>query len=365
VELTVHRLGRVEYGDGLALQKAFGEARATGVGSDSLLLLEHPPVLTLGRGATGQNVLASPQTLASLGVELFETSRGGDVTYHGPGQIVGYPILQLPPDRHDVRRYVRDLEEVIIRALKDFGIAATRIPKWTGVWIGDEHHSGARKVAAIGVHQSRWRTSHGFALNVNTNLSHFGLIVPCGIREKGVTSMQKELGGEVDVQEVEEALIHHFGQVFEARLTNGPGPALRTVSVGVVRHGAAGVEALVLLRREDQGGFWQPVTGTLEPGEAAETAARREVLEETSAPLKTWALGYRHTFCLGGKVPPVLVEEAAFWAQADPTVQVRHAPDEHVEHAWLPVEEAVSRVPHAGLKRVIREAAVRISLTEK
>ena len=172
--LDVRRLGRVPYGEALAMQRALVEERRDDRIDDVLLLVEHPPVVTLGvRGDGGRShILATPDTLASRGIEVHETGRGGDVTFHGPGQIVGYPIIDLRPDRCDVHRYVRDLEEVLVRVAADFGIAATCIPGLTGVWAGMD------KLAAIGVRISRWITSHGFAFNVATNLDHFDLIVP-------------------------------------------------------------------------------------------------------------------------------------------------------------------------------------------
>ena len=183
--IEIRRLGMVPYAEALTLQRELVEARRADAVPDVLLLVEHPPVLTLGvRGDGGRShVLATPEALASQGIEVFETGRGGDITYHGPGQIVGYPIINLKPDRCDVHRYMRDLEEVLIRVAADYGILAKRIEGLTGVWVGEE------KLAAIGVRISRWITSHGFALNHTTNLSHFDLIVPCGIADRGVTSL--------------------------------------------------------------------------------------------------------------------------------------------------------------------------------
>lgn len=209
--IEVRRLGVVPYGDALALQRALAEDRKAARVEDTLLLLEHPHVLTLGvRGDGGRaHILASAESLAARGVEVFETGRGGDVTYHGVGQIVGYPIVDLKPDRCDVHRYVRDIEEVLIRTAGDYGIAAGRIKGLTGVWVGNE------KLAAIGVRISRWVTSHGFAFNVSTDLSYFNLIVPCGIADRGVTSLKKLLGCDVDRAEVEDRIVRHFCDVFE------------------------------------------------------------------------------------------------------------------------------------------------------
>jgi len=208
--MDVRRLGTIGYQEGLELQQQLVDQRKAGLIADQLLLLEHPAVITLGVKTRDDrsHVLATPEALAAAGVGLFETGRGGDVTYHGPGQLVGYPILDLNPNRRDVHRYVRDLEEVLIRAVASFGITADRVPGLTGIWVGDE------KLAAIGVRISRWVTSHGFALNVTTDLSQFNLIVPCGIPDKGVTSMVRLMSRPVQMTEVEDAVVAAFGEVF-------------------------------------------------------------------------------------------------------------------------------------------------------
>lgn len=200
------------YADALALQRALADDRRAGIVGDLLLFVEHPHVLTLGvRGDGGRShILATAEMLAARGVEVHETGRGGDITYHGPGQIVGYPIIDLKPDRCDVHRYVRDLEEVLIRTAADYGISATRVDGLTGVWVGPD------KLAAIGVRIARWITSHGFALNVTTDLGYFDLIVPCGIADRGVTSLARLLGHPVDRREVEDRIAAHFGGVFGA-----------------------------------------------------------------------------------------------------------------------------------------------------
>jgi lipoyl(octanoyl) transferase len=217
--LDVRHLGTVAYGEALELQTVLAEERRHGRIGDVLLLLQHPHVLTLGaRGDGGRShILATPARLSDLGVTVFETGRGGDVTYHGPGQLVGYPILDLKPDRCDVHTYVRDIETVLIRTLADYGIEAGRIPGLTGVWVGHE------KIAAIGIRISRWITSHGFAFNVSTNLDYFRLIVPCGISDRGVTSLEKLLGREVAFDEVEQRVARHFGDVFGSVTVEGEG----------------------------------------------------------------------------------------------------------------------------------------------
>ena len=198
------------YADALALQKELVEERRHGRIGDVLLLVEHPHVLTLGvRGDGGRShILASDEALAARGVDVLETGRGGDITYHGPGQIVGYPIIDLKPDRCDVHRYVRDLEEVLIRVAAEYDLAGERVQGLTGVWVRGE------KIAAIGVRIARWITSHGFALNVTTDLDYFNLIVPCGIADRGVTSLGTLLGRPVDRREVEDHVVRHFGEVF-------------------------------------------------------------------------------------------------------------------------------------------------------
>jgi lipoyl(octanoyl) transferase len=209
--LDVRRLGLVPYGDTLALQRALVEDRRAERIPDTLLLVEHPHVLTLGvRGDGGRShILATADALASHGIEVHETGRGGDITYHGPGQLVGYPIIDLRPDRCDVHRYVRDLEDVLIRTASDFGIAAERVDGLTGVWVGRE------KLAAIGVRISRWITSHGFAVNVSTDLDYFNLIVPCGIADRGVTSLARLAGRPIDSVAVGDRIAKQFAKVFD------------------------------------------------------------------------------------------------------------------------------------------------------
>ena len=205
-ELEVRRLGLVPYADALELQRQLVEARKADRIPDTLLLLQHPPVITLGvKGDGGRShIVASSERLQASGVDVFEAGRGGDVTYHGPGQIVGYPVLDLKPDRCDVHRYVRDIEEVMIRVCADYGITAGRVGGLTGVWVDTE------KIGAIGVKISRWVTSHGFAFNVSTRLDHFQMIVPCGIADRGVTSLVRLTEVPVEIAEVETALAHHF-----------------------------------------------------------------------------------------------------------------------------------------------------------
>ena len=205
-KLLVQKLGRIDYAAALTVQKETERLVKSGEQSDTLLLLEHPHTLTIGRRGEASAVLLNETELEARDVTLFETNRGGKVTYHGIGQIVGYPIINLSPDREDVHRYVRDLEEVILRTLSDFGIEAFRIEGLTGV------HASRGKVAAIGVHIARWVTTHGFALNVNTDLSYFDLIIAC--EGEPVTSMEELLGDTLVLNAVEDRLIVNFAEIF-------------------------------------------------------------------------------------------------------------------------------------------------------
>jgi lipoyl(octanoyl) transferase len=208
--LDVRRFAVLPYDEALALQREVVADRQADRVDDTLLLVEHPSVLTVGvRGDGGRShILASAEALTARGMQVFETGRGGDVTYHGPGQVVGYPIVDLRPDRCDVHRYVRDLEEMLIRVAADFDIETRRVPGLTGVWAGGD------KLAAIGVRISRWVTSHGFALNVTTDLRDFDLIVPCGITNRGVTSLER-LGVTATRAQVEDRIVARFCEVFE------------------------------------------------------------------------------------------------------------------------------------------------------
>lgn len=204
----VQQLGRVDYSKALELQQRSVALCKAGAIPDVLLLLEHPHVYTFGRSAKKEHLLVSRQFLTKVGAEVFQTDRGGDITYHGPGQLVGYPILDLTRHRRDITWYMRSLEEVFIGAVEGFGVQASRLNGATGVWVGDE------KLVAMGVHISRWVTSHGFAFNVNTDLRYFEHIVPCGLRGKGVTSLKKLLGTPVKMEAVVKRVIEEFGRVF-------------------------------------------------------------------------------------------------------------------------------------------------------
>jgi lipoyl(octanoyl) transferase len=356
--LEVHRLGRVEYADGLRLMDLAAERLRAGdpPGTDHLFLVEHPPLFTLGRGAGAANVLAAPDWLERNGFELHATSRGGDVTYHGPGQIVAYPVVDLS-DRRDVRKFVGALEEAMIRCCADLGLEAGRHPRHRGAWIG------ARKVGAVGVHLSRWITSHGLAFNLAPDLSHYRLIVPCGIADPGlsVTSLARELEERgrpaPGRREVEQRLAGHLAEAL-GRRTREREVDLHTVSV--VPLGAGG-RVLLLLRSEAGGGFWQPVTGRVEPGETPLGAAQRELAEEIGADAEVRPLGYVHAFALepvmasrlGGGLR--LAREEAFAARLPAGFEPRLG-EEHVAWGWYDVAEAMPLLRYAGLRRAVRMA---------
>jgi lipoyl(octanoyl) transferase len=209
-------LETMAYGEAYALQQRLHEARVQGEIPDTLLLLEHPPVITLGKGWHPDNLLFSEAEYARRGIEVYPTDRGGDVTYHAPGQLIGYPIFNLCEHERDLHRYLRNVEEALICTLQDFGLEGRREPQYTGVWVGNE------KVAAIGVKASHWVTMHGFALNVNTDLNPFRWIIPCGIQEKGVTSMQQLLGRLLPMEKVIRVVTEQFSEVFQLQLTPSP-----------------------------------------------------------------------------------------------------------------------------------------------
>jgi lipoyl(octanoyl) transferase len=204
-------LDTVSYQEGVAMQESYSQAVASGIENEKLILLQHPHVITLGRGFHQENLLFTKQWLQEQGIAVEESGRGGDVTYHGPGQIVGYPILNIS-DQPDLHLYLRNLEELIIRCVADFGFEAHREVGMTGAWVGRE------KIGAIGVRVSRWVTSHGFALNVNTDLHFFDFIVPCGIKQYGVTSLKKLLGMDVSIARVQDSLIKYFQEIFQRKL---------------------------------------------------------------------------------------------------------------------------------------------------
>lgn len=332
----LRRLHRVTYENGMRMQESLVERRQKDEIPDQLLLLEHPPVITMGRSGSMGNVLASRELLESEGVRFFETTRGGDVTYHGPGQIVGYPIIHLGEGNRDVRKYVTNIEEVLIRTVADFGVTAARWEGRRGVWVGNE------KIAAIGVRVARWVTSHGFALNVSTNLRHFDLITPCGIREGGVTSLERLTRRTIPLDDVQNSIVRHFAEVFRREIVPMPHDI---AIVKVVVHD--GDRVLLLLRSPVEGGFWQPITGTIEPDEDPRAAAARELLEETGIEAAPDDTGLRQSFLIdrhpGETLRFPFVDERTYHVELPPDATIELS-EEHVQYAWFTVESACERI---------------------
>jgi len=368
--LIVRRLGLVEYADGLRMQEAVADAVSEGRAPNHLLLLEHPHVVTVGRRGRWDNLLASDTLLEAQGVERHTTDRGGDITYHGPGQVVGYPVVNLTQGSRDVKRYVDGLVEVLVRTCADFGVTAEPGGKGrVGVWVGEA------KIAAIGVRIHRWVTTHGFALNVRTELDRYALIVPCGLQGAPVTSLTRLAGPEVTVDAVETRLIHHMADVLgqPARTVEHDWVTIQAV---VWRERAGRREFLCLDRTLERGGFTQPVTGRVEAGESPRQAAAREVVEETglsAVPEAVEDLGYVHAFLIERWTRPdnerlyedsarfgaLFCEEHSYAWQAPADATVRLSPHEHTAAAWLPIEAAVEAMVWRGNVRAMRQVARR------
>jgi lipoyl(octanoyl) transferase len=356
--IDVRQARRVEYDDALRAMRLHAQALKQGTDSDTLILLEHPPMFTLGRGAEASDILIGPEDLAKRGIEVHETDRGGEVAYHGPGQLVAYPIFDLSPDRKDVRKFVRALEEVMIRTCATCGVTTQRLEKHPGVWVSDA--LGDRKIGAVGVHLAHWISTHGIALNITTDLSQYDLIVPCGIRDKGVTSLSAE-GVTLPWPQITATLRDAFAEVFEVKLRRAD-PEMRTVQVVVLRDDG---KVLVMRRTMARGGFWQTVTGRIERGEKPGDAAVRELWEETGAHATVEPLDYEHDFPLDpGITRRELVtvkwaRETAYVAHVPAGFECRRAPREHDGHEWLTPAEAFVRLPYAGLRAALRLALAR------
>jgi lipoyl(octanoyl) transferase len=324
---------------------------------DQFLLLEHPPVITMGRSGHESNLLATSELMAQRGVRFYETTRGGDVTYHGPGQIVGYPIVHLGEGRRDIRKYVESIEEVLIRAAADFGVTARRWEINRGIWVGSD------KLAAIGVRVARWVTSHGFAFNVSTDMSHYQLITPCGLQGVGVTSLERLLGSAPEIDAVRSSVVRHFGEVFDREMV------VRDDFMPVVKVMIHDGERVLLLRRNpDAGGNWQPVTGRIEDAESPAEAAIREMREETGLSAPVEALGLTQSFLIDPSHLPEgssarFAHEQTFVARVDPESQVAIDEEEHEASAWFTIEQALDAIRWSDdrdaldlLRRTIRNA---------
>jgi lipoyl(octanoyl) transferase len=335
----LRNLDLVTYENGMRLQQKLVELRQSDSISDQLLLLEHPAVITLGRGGDMRNLLATRDALQAHRVRFYETTRGGDITYHGPGQLVGYPIVHLGEGNRDIRRYVTKLEEVLIRTVAEYGVTAERVDGRRGIWVGND------KIAAIGVRISRWVTSHGFALNVRTNLDHFRLITPCGLAGTGVTSISQLIGREVDLGDVREVVAAKFGEVFDRDMV-ARSETIRLIKVMI----HDGDRVLLLHRKPERGNFWQPITGSIEDGELPIDTARREIGEETGLDGVPEDLQLRQSFMiesqfLAAKHPvPIIASEIGFVAQLSSHTPIRLDESEHDEYGWFTFAEAYEKI---------------------
>lgn len=346
----------VTYENGMKLQQKLVEMRQKNEIEDQLLLLEHPPVITLGRGGDLKNLLATPDMLAAAGVRYFETTRGGDITYHGPGQIVGYPILHLGEGNRDVRKYVTALEEALIRTVAEYGITAERLEGKRGIWVG------RNKMAAIGVRIARWVTSHGWALNVSTNLEHFRFITPCGIHGMGVTSIERETGRRISLEEVRARLAAHFAELFNRDLV----PRAETIRlVKVVVHD--GDRVLLLHRKPERGGFWQPITGSIEPHESPIETARREIVEETGHSAEPRPMDLTQSFMiesqfLESRYPaPIVASEVGFHAELDSSLPIRLDSEEHDASGWFTLAEAYEKIRWSDDREALERLAPQLT----
>jgi lipoyl(octanoyl) transferase len=352
----LRNLHLVTYENGMRLQQKFVELRQNEAIDDQLLLLEHPPVITLGRGGDARNLLAAPAALQSQRVRFFETTRGGDITYHGPGQLVGYPIIHLGEGNRDVRKYVTRLEEVLIRTVAEYGITAERAEGKRGIWAGND------KIAAIGVRIARWVTSHGFAVNVSTNLDHFRLITPCGLHGTGVTSISKLVGRDVALAEVREIVAAKFAEVFERDVVPRS-ESIRLVKILV----HDGERVLLLHRRPERGNFWQPITGSIEEGELPLDTARRELVEETGYSGEPESIDLEQSFMIESHFlaskypPPIIASEIGFVIEVPARMPVRMDEAEHDDYGWFTFAEAYERIRWTDDREALEKVEGRLS----
>ncbi|HJW44612.1 MAG TPA: lipoyl(octanoyl) transferase LipB [Geothrix sp.] len=354
----LRRFKRVFYPAGLRMQKALAEYVNGDGRPDQLVILEHDPVFTLGRNATPADIHMSGDFLAAQGVSVHRTDRGGEVTYHGPGQIVAYPICNLRGGREDVGRLVRGLEEAMIRTAADFGVTADRLKGAPGIWVDTPR--GLEKLGAIGLHLSRWITTHGIAFNVRPNLDHFRWITPCGFTDKGVCSLGSLLGEQAPSWDVAaDRLQAHLTACLAMAFQPVREPS-RSVSALTWRRGAQGPEVLMMLRVPAHGLWWQSVTGMMEPGETPEETAHRELLEETGLTGTLRPLELSHSFWVDPSIvhfpdaEPRFNTEICFSMEVAPEAEVRLEPSEHSEYLWCGLDEAYERMKWEGSKAALQ-----------
>ena len=353
----LRRFGMVLYPAGLRMQQALAREVGEKDLPDQLIILEHDPVFTLGRNATPADIHMSEDFLASQGVSVHRTDRGGEVTYHGPGQIVAYPICNLRGGREDVGRLVRGLEEAMIRTAADFGVVADRLPGAPGIWVDTPR--GPEKLGAIGLHLSRWISTHGIAFNVRPNLDHFRWITPCGFTDKGVCSLASLLGDAAPTMEEAADFLQGHLIHFLALDLQPVQPPTRSVSALTWRRGVAGPEILMMLRVPEHGFWWQSVTGMMEPGETPEETTHRELQEETGLRGSLRSLDFAHTFWVDPAIlgfpegEPRFNTELCFAMEVSRDAEVVLAPDEHTEYLWCSLDEAHKRMRWEGSKAAL------------
>lgn len=354
----IRRLGRVSYEAGLRMQKALALGVREGKLPDQVLVLEHPPVFTLGRNATRQDIHVNDAFLDERGVEVFETDRGGQVTYHGPGQLVVYPICNLGDGRKDLGRFVRGLEEAMIRTAGDFGVTAERLEGFPGIWVNTPR--GWEKLGALGIHLQRWITTHGIAFNVAPEMHHFRWITPCGITDKGVCSLSSLRGEAAPTwEQAAERMESHLAEVFGFEPLTVTPPS-QSVSALTWRRGSKGPEVLVMLRQPEQGLWWSSVTGMLESGESLEAAAHRELKEEAGLSGTLTPMNLVHTFWVDPAIlhlpegEPRFNTETCFHMEVPADAQVRLSPEEHSEYRWCSLEEAHALMRWEGSKAAVK-----------
>ena len=353
----LRRFGRVFYPAGQRLQKALAEYVSEEGRPDQLIILEHDPVFTLGRNATPADIHMSEDFLQSQGVSVHRTDRGGEVTYHGPGQIVVYPICNLRGGREDVGRLVRGLEEAMIRTAADFGVTADRLQGAPGIWVDTPR--GMEKLGAIGLHLSRWISTHGIAFNVRPNLDHFKWITPCGFTDKGVCSLASLLGNDAPTWDAAaDRLQAHLIANLAMTIQPSRNPS-RSVSALTWRRGTAGPEILMMLRQPQHGLWWQSVTGMMEAGETPEQTAHRELMEETGLSGTLRPLGLSHSFWVDPTIvrfpdaEPRFNTEICFSMEVAPDATVQLEPSEHSEFFWCGLAEAHERMHWEGSKAAV------------
>jgi lipoyl(octanoyl) transferase len=339
------------------MQKALAQCVSEEGQPDQLVILEHDPVFTLGRNATPADIHMSDDFLTAQGVSVHRTDRGGEVTYHGPGQIVVYPICNLRGGREDVGRLVRGLEESMIRTAADFGVVADRLQGAPGIWVDTPR--GMEKLGAIGLHLNRWISTHGIAFNVCPKLDHFKWITPCGFTDKGVCSLASLLGADAPTWEVAANRLQlHLTSLLAMDLQPAREPS-RSVSALTWRQSAPGPEILMMLRVPEHGYWWQSVTGMMEPGELPEQTAHRELMEETGLTGILRPLDLSHSFWVDPTIvrfpdtEPRFNTEICFSMEVAADAQVLLEPSEHSEFLWCPPDEAYERMKWEGSKAAL------------